>query len=154
MDREELNNQENNEIVEEEIVINENLSDIPETEEAYTPPAFETDPETPPVYNSEPKNKATELKTKNIFAVISMVSGIVALIFSCCCLLSIPCSIAAIVFGILSLKSERRAMAIAGIVIGAVSIVISVIVAISIIVAIIIENAPYIYPSRSSCILW
>ncbi len=165
MDREELNNEQVNDSVE-ETQINSNVtneysesekviySPIVENKEAFIPPAAEPNPEIPPVYTAKQQKTTPALKNKNIFAIISMVLGIASFVFSCCCFLSLPCGIAAIVFGVLGLKSEKRAMAIAGIVIGALSIVISLVVTISIIVSLILENGTIYYPSYSSHYLW
>lgn len=154
MDRDELNvNNELNEEKVEEVVIDGTVTDevIPEAKAPVEEPAV-------PQYNAMLKNEENPtdpaLKNKNVFAILAMVLGIAALVFSCCFLLSIPCGVAALVFGILGLKSERRAMAIAGIVIGAISVVISVIAAISIIAAIIIENSASFYPSYGIHYSW
>ncbi len=160
MDRDELNvNNELNEEKIEEVVIDGIVTDevIPEPEVIVkeSAPIEETSaPQytNPPLFSEKPKNPA--LKNKNTFAVIAMVSSIASLIFSCCCFLSIPCGVAALVFGILGLKSERRAMAIAGIVIGVVSIVISLVIFVSVIVALILNNNASLYPSHSSHYLW
>lgn len=155
MDRDELNvNNELNEEKIEEIVVDGIVTEenLPEPEVTEPVNDLQPEPVVPPVYT--PKAADPALKNKNIFALISMIAGIASLIFSCCCFLSIPCGIAAIVFGILGYKSERRAMAIAGIVIGAISIVITLVVTISIIVSLILENGAVYYPSYSSHYSW
>lgn len=66
-------------------------------------------------------------------AIASMVLGIVAVVLSCCYYLSIPCAILAIIFGILVLRRgpEGKKMAIAGIICGAVTVVLVIILFIS-----------------------
>lgn len=153
MDREELNKEQVNEVVE-EIEISEELPEVSDSEKLIDStsvenepeedkPSFEPQPETPPVYVYKPQKATPQLKTKNIFAIISMVISIAGLIFSCCSILSIPCSIAAIVFGILSLKSEKRAMAIAGIVIGGITLVLTITISIIAVVAYLYENGTF-----------
>lgn len=63
-------------------------------------------------------------------AVASMVLGIVSIVFSCCVWIGFVCSVLAIIFGILTLRKgpEGKSMAIAGIICGGVSIVLSVFV--------------------------
>ena len=53
------------------------------------------------------------------FAVASMVLGIIALVLFGIFYFSVPCAILAIIFGILSIKSSRKGMSIAGITTGA-----------------------------------
>ena len=73
-------------------------------------------------YTPEPEQKAT-------LSIVSMVLGIVGLIFSCCCCLGVPFDIAAIVVGIIAKKKNvpNQGMALAGIILGAVAIVIYII---------------------------
>ena len=60
------------------------------------------------------------------FAVASMVLGIIALVLFWIFYLSVPCAILAIIFGILSIKSSRKGMSIAGITTGAIGFVLTV----------------------------
>ena len=62
-------------------------------------------------------------------SIVSLVCGIVGLLFSCCCCLGLIGDIAAIVTGILAKKKNcgGQGMALAGIIIGAVGIVIYII---------------------------
>ena len=60
------------------------------------------------------------------FAVASMVLGIIALVLFWIFYFSIPCAILAIIFGILSIKSSRKGMSIAGITTGAIGFVLMV----------------------------
>lgn len=60
------------------------------------------------------------------FAVASMVLGIIALVLFWIFYFSIPCAILAIIFGILSIKSSRKGMSIAGITTGAIGFVLTV----------------------------
>ena len=57
-------------------------------------------------------------------AISAMVLGIVALVLWCIWFVSIPCSIIALVFGIISVKKNGKGMAITGIVTGSVTIAI------------------------------
>ena len=66
-------------------------------------------------------------KEKKGFCIASMVLGIVALVFFCIWYVSIPCAILAIIFGILGIKTVHKGMAIAGLVTGAIGLVISTI---------------------------
>lgn len=58
-------------------------------------------------------------------AIAALVLGIVALLLSCCYYLSVPCAVLALIFGILVLRKgpEGKGMAIAGIICGAVTLV-------------------------------
>ena len=73
-------------------------------------------------YSPEPEQKAT-------LSIGSLVLGIGGLIFSCCCCLGVPFDIAAIVVGIIAKKKNvpSQGMALAGIILGAVALVIYVI---------------------------
>ncbi|MCR5708693.1 MAG: DUF4190 domain-containing protein [Ruminococcus sp.] len=73
-------------------------------------------------YSPEPEQKAT-------LSIVSLVLGIVGLVFSCCCCLGVPFDIAAIVVGIIAKKKNvpKQGMALAGIILGAVALVIYVI---------------------------
>lgn len=63
-------------------------------------------------------------ETKSGFSIASMVLGIVALVMWCMWYLSIPCSILALIFGILGVKKAKKGMAIAGIVTGSIALAI------------------------------
>lgn len=73
-------------------------------------------------YSPQPEEKKT-------LSIVSLVLGIVGLLFSCCCCLGVPFDIAAIVTGILAKKKNipGQGMALAGIILGAVGIVIYII---------------------------
>jgi hypothetical protein len=61
--------------------------------------------------------------------IASMVLGIVGLFFSFCCytmVISLPCAVMAIIFGIMGLKGEGRGMAIAGLITGGIAILLSI----------------------------
>ena len=82
---------------------------------------------TAPNYDStyaEPKNES------KVFAIISLVCGIISLLCSCCGWIGIVLAIAAIVLGILSINKEEDAkgMAIAGIICGGVGLLIGIVV--------------------------
>lgn len=66
-------------------------------------------------------------KDRKGLAIAAMVLGIVSLVLFCIWYISIPCAILAIIFGILSLKSTKRGMAIAGISTGATGFVLMVV---------------------------
>lgn len=80
-------------------------------------------------YNDASTAAAPEEKQSNVFAIISMIAGIISLV--CCCLgmVSIIIAIAAVVLGIISIKKEepKKGMAIAGIICGGVGLIISVV---------------------------
>lgn len=63
-----------------------------------------------------------ETKTATGFSIASLVLGIVSLVFMCFWVISIPCSILALIFGILSIKKPGKGMAIAGIITGAITL--------------------------------
>lgn len=89
--------------------------------------------------------KANNTKTQNIeksetkkdrkgFCIASLVLGIVAIVFFCVWYLSIPCGILAVIFGILGIKSTNKGMAIAGLITGAIGLIVSLIIVIIIFV--------------------
>ncbi len=61
---------------------------------------------------------------KQGLSVSSMVLGIVSIVTWCAWFMSVPCSILAIIFGILGVKQEEKGMAIAGIVTGSIALAI------------------------------
>jgi len=63
-----------------------------------------------PVYSSPPSTADEQM------AIISMILGVLALCFSCCCLLGLPMAIIGLVLGVKGLSSRHRPLAIAGIV--------------------------------------
>lgn len=81
----------------------------------------------------EPKKVEAQTTTKEPqkdrkgLAIAAMVLGIISLVLFCVWFISIPCAILAIIFGILSLKSTGRGMAIAGISTGAVGFILMII---------------------------
>lgn len=81
-----------------------------------------TDTSSYSAYTPEPEQKQT-------LSIVSLVLGIVGLLFSCCCCAGVPFDIAAIVVGILAKKKNvpGQGMALAGIILGAVGIVIYII---------------------------
>ena len=74
------------------------------------------------------------LPEKNNYAVFSLVLGILSLCFACCPAVIVPCcipvavifAIVGLVLGILGLKSEKRTMAIIGIILSALAIIIPI----------------------------
>lgn len=77
------------------------------------------------------ENKETEVinneKTPGL-SVASMVLGIVSIVTWCAWFISIPCSILALIFGILGVKKPGKGMAITGIVTGSIVLAIWVLV--------------------------
>lgn len=80
------------------------------------------------------ENKETEVvtettkKTVNGFCIAALVLGIVAIVLWCMWMVSIPCSILALIFGILGVKKPGKGMAIAGIITGSIALAIWVFV--------------------------
>ena len=77
------------------------------------------------------ENKETEVisnEKKSGLSISSMVLGIVSIVTWCNCFISIPCSILALIFGILGVKKSEKGMAIAGIVTGSIALAIWVLV--------------------------
>ena len=125
-----MDNMQNN--FDETTILNPNPQPSVNNEAPFIPePTFETEPQVSP----EPEFvevidavDAPKKKSSNVFAILSLVFGIVANVIACCGCLSYVSplfSIAAIVFGIISPKNEfgkKNGMAIAGIIIGAVGI--------------------------------
>ena len=70
-------------------------------------------------------------KNKKGLCIASLVLGIVSLVLFCIWYLSIPCGILAIIFGVLGIKSMNKGMAVAGLVTGAIGLLVSMIVVIS-----------------------
>ena len=77
------------------------------------------------------ENKETEVinneKTSGL-SIAAMVLGIVSIVTWCVWFISIPCSILALIFGILGVKKPGRGMAITGIVTGSIVLAIWVLV--------------------------
>lgn len=75
------------------------------------------------------ENKETEVVTEtrksvNGFNIAALVLGIVSLVLWCMWMISIPCSILALIFGILGIKKPGKGMAIAGIITGSIALAI------------------------------
>jgi len=73
------------------------------------------------------ENKETEVVTQepkntNGLSIAAFVLGIISLVLWCVWMISIPCSILALIFGILGIKKPGKGMAIAGIVTGAIAL--------------------------------
>ncbi len=85
--------------------------------------------ETTPVYDTT----VTEEGGSKVFAIISLVCGILAVLCMCCGWLGIILGVAAVVLGILSINKQENAkgMAIAGIVCGGIGLLIAIIVLIA-----------------------
>ena len=67
-------------------------------------------------------------KDRKGFALAALILGIVAVAISCLNFLDIPIAILAIIFGILGLKSSKRGMALAGLILGAAGLIIAIVV--------------------------
>ena len=67
------------------------------------------------------------VKDKKGFSIAALVLGIMAILLSCLCFISVTCGIVAIILGVLGIKSSKRGMSIAGITTGGIGIVISII---------------------------
>lgn len=62
------------------------------------------------------------VKQQKGLSIASMVLGIVSIVFYCFWFISIPCSILAIIFGVVGMKKGGKGMAIAGLVCGIIGI--------------------------------
>lgn len=71
----------------------------------------------------------TQVEEPKTLSIVSLVLGIVGLVVSCCCCIGVPFDIAAIVVGIIAKKKNcgGQGMALAGIILGAVALVIYII---------------------------
>lgn len=82
------------------------------------------------ITNVETENKKETIekpeKDRQGLAIASMVLGIISLALFCVWYISIPCSILALIFGIISVKSSKKGMAIAGISTGATSFILTI----------------------------
>lgn len=86
------------------------------------------------------------MKEKNTLGIVSLVLGIIALVFSVFFVLALPLAIASIVVGIVSLvKREKKVMAVVGIVLSSISFVIGIgiIVLICFVVSSVDNNADF-----------
>ena len=82
-------------------------------------------------YDNAQQYGAPQQGESKMFAIISLVCGIVSLVCSCCGYLPMATGVAAVVLGILSLNKENaKGMAIAGIICGGLGAVIGIVVAI------------------------
>lgn len=70
----------------------------------------------------------TKREDKKGFSIASMVLGIISLVFCFVWIISIPCAILAIIFGILGIKSTGKGMSIAGLVTSGIGIIISFVI--------------------------
>lgn len=74
------------------------------------------------------KKEETPTKDRKGFAITSMILGIISIVFFCVWYISVPCSILAIIFAILSLKSSKKGMAIAGLTTGIIGFILMVLI--------------------------
>jgi len=85
-------------------------------------------------------------KDRKGFAIASMILGIVSIVLFCLWFISIPCGILAIIFGVISIKSTGKGMAIAGIITGGIGLLIlSIIITFSFIFGIREMTSDYFY---------
>ncbi len=82
------------------------------------------------VEDTQTKKVEEPKKEKKGFCIASLVLGIVALVFFCLWYISIPCGILAVTFGILGIKTINKGMAMAGLITGAIGLVISTLIVI------------------------
>lgn len=108
------------------------------------PQYYQPYPQQPPVYPQPAPSDG-----KRGMAIASMVTGIVAIVMSilvsCALFLGLPCSVASIILGCVSLKSSGRGMAIAGIACGAVAALILLLWLILIVIGISVGEGYYNY---------
>lgn len=77
--------------------------------------------------SEEDVKKDSKANDKRGLCIAALVLGIIALVFSCVYMISIPCGLLALIFGIIGVKSETKGMAIAGIIMGVISLIIGAI---------------------------
>ena len=87
-----------------------------------------------PTQNSQSVKKDEVVNNKKGLCITSLVLGIISLVFCCVYVISIPCAILALIFGIIGVKSATKGMAIAGIITSAISLIILIFMFIFIIV--------------------
>ncbi len=80
------------------------------------------------VQTVQESEKEKSKKEKKGLCIASMVLGIVALVFFCIWYISIPCGILAVIFGIIGIKTINKGMAIAGLITGAIGLVVSILI--------------------------
>lgn len=80
-----------------------------------------------PTQNSQNVKKDEVVSNKKGLCIASLVLGIISLVFCCVYVISIPCAILALIFGIIGAKSTTKGMAIAGIITSAISLILFVI---------------------------
>ncbi|MEG2377009.1 MAG: DUF4190 domain-containing protein [Clostridia bacterium] len=103
----------------------------PEQTQAPTGPMYtQQAPPTPaaPIYTQQTPVENSDANGKSGMATASMVLGIISIVFGCCFYISLPIAIVGLVLGILSYKSNKSGMALAGIIMSSVAIVVTVIV--------------------------
>lgn len=74
----------------------------------------------------EEKKKIEVTEDRKGLAIASMILGIISIVLCCAYGISIICAILAIVFGIISIKSSGKGMAISGIITGTIGIIITI----------------------------
>lgn len=81
----------------------------------------------PPIASYQPIAPEAAPRDNSGFSVAALVLGIIGVI-PCCCGVNIIPSVLALIFGIISRKSQKGSMAIAGIVLGAIGIVVAIVI--------------------------
>lgn len=79
-----------------------------------------------PTQNSQNVKKDEVVNNKKGLCIASLVLGIISIVFCCIYVISIPCAILALIFGIIGVKSTTKGMAIAGIITSAISLIVLV----------------------------
>ena len=83
------------------------------------------------VLEAEVKQGEVKKDRKGI-AIAALILGIISLVLFCIWFVSVPCGIAAIILGILGIKSTKKGMAIAGLITGIIGMLISIVIVISV----------------------
>ena len=73
-------------------------------------------------------NNTTPVEEKKGFSIASLILGIVSLVLFCFWYISLPCSIVAIVLGVIGRKKGGKGMGTAGIVLGSIALVLVVVI--------------------------
>ena len=81
-------------------------------------------PETP--YGMQPGGYPPQPGSDGL-AIASLICGLLSLVVSLCCgIFGVPLSLAAIITGVLGLKTQQRGMAIAGLILGVIGLLITI----------------------------
>ena len=117
---------------------------------SYIPQPYSTQPYMGQPYMAQPylaqPNMGQQAKDRKGLAIASLVLGIASTVLFCLVYLDTPLGILAVVFGCLGLKSSKKGLAIAGIILGAVGIIASIAFTF-VVVDMIADPTKYGYPS-------